>query len=91
MTITADDQVVRAYVRGVPVGNKEQYILFLESELRRLENTVRQLTEAAIQVAIAEPNTPKRGMVRYAKTPWDPLGTAFEGLVVYDGTSWAAV
>ena len=34
---------------------------------------------------------PREGMVRYAVSPWDPLGNNFSGLVVYTGNAWAAV
>jgi hypothetical protein len=30
-------------------------------------------------------------MVRYAVSPWNPLGNGTQGLVVYNGTTWVAV
>ena len=65
--------------------------VYIQDELQRIETAIRSLTEAAIQVTESEPETPIKGMVRYAVSPWDPLGSGFEGLVVYNGTSWIAV
>jgi hypothetical protein len=32
-----------------------------------------------------------KGMVRYAVSPWNPLGNGFSGLVYFNGSAWAAV
>ena len=44
-----------------------------------------------VQVADSPPENPIKGMVRYAVSPWNPLSNGFSGLVVYNGTAWAAV
>ena len=73
-----------------PVVNNDMSKYLLD-ELQRLQNSINSLTNAAIQVADREPENPQKGMVRYNKSPWDALGNSSEGLVVYDGTNWAAI
>ena len=86
------DMIVNGYVRGqFPVLNLEDVRRYIQDELQRIEVFARQASEAAVQVADTAPNNPLRGMVRYAMSPWDPLGNGYSGLVVYNGTSWVAV
>ena len=65
--------------------------MYLQEELQRIEASINQLADAAIQVADDEPETKRKGMVRYAVSPWNPLGNNYEGLVVYNGTAWVQV
>ena len=65
--------------------------LYLRDELQAIEKSIQTLADASIQVADAAPENPRKGMVRYAVSPWDPLSNGFSGLVVYNGTAWAAV
>ena len=65
--------------------------MYLQEELQRIEASINQLADAAIQVADDEPETKRKGMVRYAVSPWDPLGNSYEGLVVYNGSAWVQV
>jgi hypothetical protein len=83
--------VVQGYSRSQYPGFEEGMRRYLQDELQRLENAIRQLQIAAIVVADIEPENPIKGMVRYAVSPWDPLSNGFSGLVVYNGTAWAAV
>jgi hypothetical protein len=64
---------------------------YFQDELQRIEIAIGSLVRSSVQVADDEPLNPQRGMIRYAISPWNPLGTGFTGLVVYDGTSWVAV
>jgi hypothetical protein len=73
---------------GKPFDPITRYLL---DELKRQQALIHQLSQAAVSVADTEPDQPRRGMVRYAVAPWDPLGTSYEGLVVFDGSAWAAV
>lgn len=88
------DQVVQNYspkplpVIGKPFDPLTRYLL---EELKRMQATINQLAQASPVVADAEPDEPRRGMVRFAIAPWDPLGTSFEGYVVYNGTAWVAL
>jgi len=70
---------------------EESVRLHLQEELKAIETAIAPLTNAAIQVTDDAPEKPVKGMVRYAVTGWDPLGDGTTGLVVYNGTSWAAV
>jgi hypothetical protein len=64
---------------------------YFQDELARIETAIRSLTIAATQVADDEPDNPIKGMVRYAVSPWNPLGNGYEGLVVFNGSSWVQV
>lgn len=83
------DAIVERYSRRVlPTGELRDV---LGNEFQNIERTVASVTEATILVSDAEPETKRRGMVRYAVTPWDPLANGTTGLVVYNGNSWSAV
>ena len=44
------------------------------------------------QVADVEPSPAKKGWIRFAVSPWDPLSTAtWPQKVWYDGSAWAAL
>lgn len=64
---------------------------YLSDEFQNIENTLQGSADANLQVADVEPEKPKKGMMRYAVSPWDPLGNSTQGLVVYNGSSWEAV
>jgi hypothetical protein len=83
--------VVQGYSRSQYPVFEEGMRRYLQEELQRLENAIRQLQIAAIVVADIEPENTIKGMVRYAVSPWDPLSNGFSGLVVYNGSSWVAV
>jgi len=85
------NQLITKYTRRQFPELEEGVRLYIQDELRRIELSANTLTEAAIQVAEAPPANPVRGMVRYAVSPWNPLSNGFSGLVVYNGTAWAAV
>lgn len=63
---------------------------YLAEEFRKIEASIQSLAAAAPQVAFKEPSPPSLGMIRYAKSPWNPLGTG-EGWVYWDGSAWAAL
>jgi len=83
------DLIPLPYIPGDVVSN--DLVKFLYLELIRLRQTVDGLTEGLPQVADAPPVSPRRGTIRFALAPWDPLGTAFEGYVVFDGSAWVAL
>lgn len=68
----------------------EEFRKYIEEELRRIEKSLETLTIAAPQVAIKEPSDKLLGMVRYAKSPWNPLGTG-NGWVYWNGSAWTAL
>lgn len=63
---------------------------YLETEFRNVEDSISTLVLAAPQVAFKEPDLKLLGMIRYAKAPWDPLGTG-DAWVYWDGSAWAAL
>ena len=83
--------VVNNYIRSQIPILEEGLGVYLQNELQRIERAIQQLTNASIQVAEKAPDTPIKGMVRYAISPWNPLSNGFSGLVVYNGTAWVAV
>jgi hypothetical protein len=86
------NMLVSRYVRRqVPNLNPDFLPNYLQEELREVEASIRSLSDASLQVADSEPASPRKGMVRYAISPWDPLSDGTQGLVVYNGTAWAAV
>ena len=82
---------VQGYSRSQYPVFEEGMRRYLQEELQRIENAIRQLQVAAIVVADVEPENKIRGMVRYAISPWNPLSNGFSGLVVYNGSAWVAV
>lgn len=64
--------------------------VYLAEELRRIEQAIQSLTAATPQVAFKEPSEPTLGMIRYAKSPWNPLGTG-NAWVYWNGSAWAAL
>ena len=67
--------------------NFSPFSLFTDDEFTRLERTLKALNLLIPQVADAEPSVPLKGMIRYAVSPWDPLGSG-DGPVIYDGSAW---
>ena len=84
--------IVNRYVRRqLPTLRVDDVGRFLQEELRELEASIQSLSDASVQVTDREPEGLRRGMVRYAVSPWNPLGNGTQGLVVYNGTTWVAV
>ena len=85
------DVVINPYTRRPIPSIEASIILYLATELQTIENSLKSIIEGSIQVIDNPPNKPKKGMVRYAVSPWNPLGNNYEGLVVYNGTAWVQV
>ena len=85
------DVVINPYTRRPIPSIEASIILYLASELQSIENSLKSIIEGSIQVIDNPPDKPKKGMVRYAVSPWNPLGNNYEGLVVYNGTAWVQV
>jgi hypothetical protein len=67
--------------------NFSPFSLYADGEFADLERALKTLNNLIPQVADAEPANPLKGMIRYAVSPWDPLGRG-DGPVVYDGSAW---
>ena len=85
------DVVINPYTRRPIPSIEASIILYLATELQNIENSMKSIIEGSIQVVDNPPDKPKKGMVRYAVAPWNPLGNNFEGLVVYNVTAWVQV
>ena len=85
------DVTITEYRRSQRPVVQNDFVKYMMTELQRVESSLSTITSSSIQVADREPDNPQRGMVRFNVTPWDPLGDASEGLVVYNGTGWVAV
>lgn len=73
------------YVPGPPPSDQEALV----AEFQRLQAAVETLAALVPQVATSAPQRPVEGMVRYAKAPWNPLGTG-NRWVQYLGGAWVA-
>lgn len=83
--------LVKDYIRQQYPTLEEGVQQYLDDELSRIELALASVARASIQVADAAPDNPVKGMVRYAVSGWDPLGDGSTGLMIYNGTAWAAV
>lgn len=85
------DVTVNSYVRRPTPTSDASLRLFITQELQAIENAIASIIQGTAQVSDNPPENPKKGMIRYAVSPWDPLGNSYEGLVVYNGSAWAQV
>jgi hypothetical protein len=85
------DVTVSTYIRRPVPSLEASLLLYLAQELQAIENAVKSVIEGTIQVSDNAPKKPKKGMVRYAVSPWDPIADGTQGLVVYNGTTWVKV
>jgi hypothetical protein len=85
------DQLVHDYVRRALPSLEASMKQYLSDELQNIERSLGSIGDASIQVADAPPANARKGMVRYAVSPWNPLGNSATGLMVYNGSAWVAV
>lgn len=83
--------VLSGYQRGSTPVLEESVIRYLQDELQRIENSIRSLIVAGVEVLDEPPKNPIKGMVKYNVSPWDALGDGSEGLVLYNGSAWVDV
>ena len=81
--------LVKNYVRRpTPTLKQDELGPYVQTQLGEIETTIKSLVDAAVTVSDKEPESKRKGMVRYAVSPWDPLGDGSEGIVVYEGSQW---
>ena len=81
--------LVKAYVRRpTPTLKQDELGPYVQTQLGEIETTIKSLVDAAVTVSDQEPTSKRKGMIRYAVSPWDPLGDGATGLVVYEGSQW---
>ena len=84
--------LVKNYVRRPnPTLKQDELGPYVQTQLSEIEATMATLADAAVTVSDQEPTSKRKGMIRYAVSPWDPLGGGTEGLVVYEGSQWEAL
>jgi hypothetical protein len=84
------DFIPRHYRRGLRPSIPGGEGVYLEEELRRIEETLQDILKAVPQVAYTPPQDPVEGMIRYAKTPWNPLNIG-DAWVTYKNGAWVAL
>ena len=67
--------VVQTYTRTQYPILQEGVKRYIQQELQRIEASIGSIAEASIQVADSPPDNPIKGMVRYAVSPWSPVGS----------------
>ena len=67
--------VVQTYTRGQYPVMENGLRRYFQDELQRIELAIGTLAQASIQVADTPPTNPIKGMVRYAVSPWSPVGS----------------
>lgn len=87
MAITKQSAVVTPYRRSAPPQKSEKTFLYADDELKKIQHTLDRIIMFLPTVADAEPEVKYVPMIRYATSPWDPMGTG-DGYVWWDGSSW---
>ena len=67
--------LVQSYSRTQFPVLEEGMRRYIQDELQRIENSIRTMVQAAVQVSEDPPDSPVKGMIRYAVAPWNPTGT----------------
>jgi len=78
--------VVQTYQKTQYPVMEEGVRRYFQDELQRIETAISSIALAAPQVADDPPENPVKGMVRYAVSPWSPVGTASSVTVNYTVT-----
>ena len=84
--------LVKNYARRpTPTIKQDELGPYVQDQLREIEASIKTLADAAVTVSDQEPTSKRKGMIRFAVSPWDPLGDGSEGIVVYEGGVWEAL
>lgn len=84
--------LVKNYVRRpTPTLKQDELGPYVQNQLSEIEATMATLADAAVTVSDQEPTSKRKGMIRFAVSPWDPIGDGTTGLVVYEGSQWQPV
>lgn len=77
------------YNPGTPPSNPNDPV-YLQNELKKLRMALAALEERGPKAANQAPIKPQVGWIRYAQSPWNPLGTG-NGPVMWNGTAWISL
>lgn len=78
--------VVQTYTRTQFPVLQEGIRRYIQDELQRIETAIGSVAQASIQVSDSPPQNPVKGMVRYAVSPWSPVGSTVGVTVNYTVT-----
>jgi len=81
------DLTIEPYLQSPRPRFDESASEHFDNELRKIEETLEQLVEAGLQTADAAPVSPRRGMTRFAVSPWDP-GSGSNKMYLFNGSDW---
>jgi len=71
----------------IPKGQDEVLVRYLQEELRRISETVNDISDGHLDKVHVEPPRPREGDIRYADgSDWNP--SQGESLYYFDGTNW---
>ena len=79
--------LVQNYVRRQYPECEEGVSRFIVDKVQCIELSTTSLANASIQVSNNPPISLFEAMLRYAVSPWDPVGNSFSGLLVYTGNA----
>lgn len=82
------DLMPRHYRRGLRPSLPGGEGVYLEEELRRIEEVLQDILKAVPQVAYTVPENPVEGMIRLAKAPWKPFLERDWAWVTYKDGAW---
>lgn len=85
------DALFTEYKRGQYPQLEDGIRRYIQDELQRIEISLQSAASTTVQVVDKPPQNPLKGHIRFAVSPWDPLGTGYSGLVVYDGNIWRKI
>ena len=84
------DMIVDAYVTIPSPADRENFKAYVFEEFLKIEASLNQLAEAAPQAVDVAPSDPRKGMIRFALSPWDP-GSGSDKFYGYNGSSWVTL
>lgn len=77
------------YIRGLRPVLDGGDPLYVQDELKRIEQTIQDLVTFCPQEADREPSKKRAGMQRLSRSPWRPVpGQVADAWVFFDGTAW---
>ena len=68
------DALFTEYKRGQYPQLEDGIRRYIQDELQRIEISLQSAASTTVQVVDKPPQTPLKGHIRFAVSPWDPLG-----------------
>ena len=83
--------VPTAYVPGPSPASPAGYPVYVQTELAKIATAIATICTLLPQAAAVAPARPVENMIRFAKSPWRPIGGTTDRMVVYVAGSWVAL